>query len=69
MTFGYTIYTSFFLGDKKQLYKWPLMELKVGSRFISDAFLSVQFSDLTSSNAVNLVVGETTFTKCASDCS
>ena len=68
MTFGFAIYTSFFLGNKKQRYKWPLMELKVGSRFISDAFLPVQFLDLTSSNAVHLAVGKTTFTKCASDC-
>ena len=44
------------------------MELEVGGRFISDAFLPVWFSNLSSSNVVYLAVGETTFAKYSSAC-
>ena len=48
---------------KKQRYKWLLMELQASGRFISDAFLRVLFSNLSSSKVVHFVLVETTFTK------
>ena len=42
--------------------------MEVGFRFISGAFLPVQFQNLSSSNVVHLVAGEAAFTKYSSDC-
>ena len=48
---------------KKQRYKWSLMELKAIGRFISDAFLRMSFSNLSSSKVVHFAFVETIFTK------
>ena len=49
--------------SKEQQYKLPLMELKDSCRFISDAFLRVLFSNLSSLKVVHFVLVEKTFTK------